>query len=113
MREHKYKAWCDCCQEFVPIMGLIHQSDNGLVVYCPMHEGGAVETTLVQFTGLLDSEGTEIYESDLVLLPEYGDVYKQVIFHKGCFCVHGFNWNVKACKVIGSIHENPELLEEA
>jgi hypothetical protein len=65
-----------------------------------------------QFTGLKDKNGVEIYEGDILQLHEYGDVYKEIIYRNGCFCVHGFNWNKQACEVIGNCFENPDLLPE-
>jgi hypothetical protein len=63
------------------------------------------------FSGLKDMNGTAIYLNDYVHLREYGEVYKQVIFHQGSFCIHGFNFNPKNCVVVGNIHEM-ERVEE-
>jgi len=65
-----------------------------------------------EFTGLKDKNGKEIYEGDLVQLHEYGEVYKEVVFYKGSFCIHGFNFGVEKSEIIGNIHENPELLKQ-
>lgn len=68
---------------------------------------------LLQFTGLLDKNGKEIYEGDL--MSYMNTEPKEVVFHKGCFChkisdglYHIFgdkNW-----EIIGNIYENPDLI---
>jgi hypothetical protein len=64
---------------------------------------------IMQYTGLKDKNGKEIYEGDLIKIGDSG-VYKEVIFKDGCFCIQGFNWTCGAAEVIGNIYENPELL---
>lgn len=79
--------------------------------------------TIGQFTGLLDENGTEIYEGDIVRSVRYKDfVYKVVYDNRfASFCLdrkqdmykHYFGEAMEAenCEVIGNIHDNPELLK--
>ena len=82
---------------------------------------------LMQFTGLKDKNGKEIYESDILKLQYplnygYGGIHnKEIIvtisFESGCFWFTGegytdCNWHFyNEYEVIGNIYENPELLK--
>lgn len=68
-----------------------------------------------EFTGILDTNGREIYEGDLVRETSDGDIYK-VIFEEGgfyvkCLSVYDFQTiNEYSLEVIGNVYENSELL---
>ena len=88
---------------------------------------------IMQFTGLLDSEGTEIYEGDIIerSFPSIKNIravewgrYADDEYVSTLECWMAGEWPVSDLggrfsvgehtnKVIGNIHENPELLEEA
>ena len=84
-----------------------------------------VAVTLMQFTGLKDKNGVEIYEGDI--LKSFGNNFRFiVIFDRGCFCakradaewtytLHDYflrnNANNLQGEIIGNIHQNPELLK--
>ena len=81
--------------------------------------------TVGQFTGLLDKDGKEIYEDDFVST-DLQKPYNQVIYKNGCFMFECFDDNLYHDifyptsdiaksewlygKVLGNIHDNPELL---
>ena len=75
-----------------------------------------------QYTGLTDKNGKEIYEGDIVTLNgEWEEIEHDdcsiVTFENGCFRV-GDGYENEAgsylsdWRIIGNIHENPELLKE-
>ena len=74
---------------------------------------------LMLFTGLLDKNGKEIYESDIV---QYYDNPHWVEFYAGCFVIKrkdhekwygvgSFGGAANQYEVIGNVWENPELLK--
>lgn len=79
--------------------------------------------TVGQFTGLLDKNGKEIYEGDIVLSKlkrarKYDEIL-QICFDNSEYCgknEHGSSTslslleNYHTVEVIGNIHDNPELL---
>lgn len=70
--------------------------------------------TIMQFTGLRDKKGVEIYEGDIVLNEHpYAGTTKDIVFYEpevGAFSpLYKFN---KSFEVIGNIYENPELIKE-
>lgn len=77
---------------------------------------------LMQYTGLKDMNGVEIYEGDIfeghkrfvVKYDEYYGGFLPFTDDGGCGCCSdgSAGQSVDTGKVIGNIHENPELLEE-
>lgn len=72
---------------------------------------------LLQYTGLNDKNGIEIYEGDILFEP-HEEEYPQVIFDEGVFYlrystfVHPLFEECDSLEIVGNIYENPELLEE-
>lgn len=86
-------------------VGLLAPSGNILVVHID-------NVKLMQFTGLTDKNGKEIYEGDIV---RYRDgIYKVDWFENGFYLFRDVRakfdiWWVDT-EVIGNIYENPDLL---
>lgn len=65
----------------------------------------------VQYTGLTDKNGVEIYDGDIVDYPNNG--INEVKLEKGCCWLNGHilgHLNPDHLEVIGNVFENPELL---
>lgn len=75
---------------------------------------GEVPEAIMQFTGLHDKNGNEIYEGDIIrrLHPAYSNEKVETVKWTNTFSKCG--WNIasgKNLEVIGNIYENPELLK--
>lgn len=115
----KFRAWDKISKKMFPVMMIdsgqsyvMIEEINGL--WC---ERDFDEIELMQFTGLKDKNGKEIFEGDVALI--YGEKISKVFYSQGSFCVdilnggtplHGFS--PKQLEVVGNVWENPELLEE-
>ena len=70
--------------------------------------------TVGQYTGLKDKNGTRIFEGDIVICDYFCGV---VNFYEGTWCVTEednypeYLYDVIDLKIIGNIHDNPELLK--
>ena len=131
MRELKFRAW-DKKQKrirqiiriefpFGKIEGLskISMDDNYLKWEY------ARDLIIMQYTGLKDKNGKEIYESDYIKweIQRGRFIVSEVIFTRGEFCVRsgGLVWGCgNSCskdgqlgdvKIVGNIYDNPELVE--
>ena len=119
MRETKFRAWDKkekkMCNDAL-IIGNIGLGEGSVTVTEDVEKGN--ELIWMQFTGLKDKNGKEIFEGDYVYVRWNG--FGIVRFEYGRFYVKGkdgkttelsTHWG-EDCEIIGNIYENPELLEE-
>jgi len=74
------------------------------------------EYELIQYTGLKDKNGKEIWEGDICqawILKTKKRITGEIQFINGFFGfdIHTRLYDAKICEIIGNIHENPELLK--
>ncbi|PGX01704.1 hypothetical protein COE40_19245 [Bacillus cereus] len=122
MREIKFRAWSKVANMFLDITGF--ETEKGKI-YGLFHDGDYIpcdeDIHLMQYTGLKDKNGKEIYEGDIVQIS--GHPFQGSIDIDGNYEV-GYNELMELCcggwylhrmrhwaEVIGSIYENPELLK--
>ena len=77
---------------------------------------------LMEWTGLYDKNGEDIYEGDIIF-ESFGEKYYKVIFENvsfkaefnGDFDEYSFDLIdvvAQGCEIVGNIYENPELIKE-
>ena len=126
----KFRAWDGEAMIYLSNLRIIHVAN-----LLSFHFDSSIEATtmidgnikLMQFTGLLDKNGKEIFEGDVI-----GD--KVITWHAGGFCLiskiayqdksyqqetewylpHSIeNLSFDEKEILGNIYEHPELLKEA
>lgn len=128
MRTIKFRAWDKETQQIYPVTSFNNyrpEVENGME-YCGVvvkHENGYDKfldderAIPMQFTGLLDKNGKEIYEGDRVkfIAPtDFGDEDMGTYTVNWNTSISGFKpfdtYQSRYCEVIGNIYENPKLL---
>ena len=118
-REIKFRAWDTKSQRMFNdvSIGTVHIFDDS---YSFKNSAESKDCEFMQFTGLKDKNGKEIYEGDIVEYEEprfeSGMMKSEVIFSLGCFEVGGNSFSEFRhpdidLEVIGNTYENPDLLK--
>jgi hypothetical protein len=110
-REIKFRAWNGQAMEYG---GFAIHATGKIVDMCPMFDGDE-DSPVMQFTGLLDSKGVEIYEGDILKnthprwrksgIPPFVMEWDS---DRNGWCDYSPKQDFE---VIGNIHQNLELVE--
>ena len=120
MREIRFRAWDGERLRKVNTIGWV---DDGVdFVTTPRYSGPAEDFILMQYTGLKDKNGVEIYEGDVLFHSLQGRrkvyyPYSETVASYGLRNIdNGFGSTLQdshsVWEVIGNVYENPELLED-
>jgi hypothetical protein len=120
MREIKFRAWDkECGRMFfdLTIEAIINQTVDSVKNGHDTHWLGETDHVLMQYTGLHDVNGREIYEGDLVRIGDGKNTAVCPVEWKSdadwpSFLLGG-NYFICAwpkCEIVGNIYETPELL---
>lgn len=129
-REIKFRAWDKLNRLMIRSFAISSETGSVWNVILPPGETWEEKIItddrsyeLMQYTGLKDKNGKEIYEGDIVKNDGYFLIKwsLQVRWKVGLGWVFGEDWpciplydvgNIQMIEVIGNIYENPELLSE-
>lgn len=129
-RDIKFKGWDSVNEVMLPVESInfregyvsLNEGDNSLTDTLEMIE-------LIQYTGLKDKNGKEVYEGDIIESPLWEDEPYEIVFKDYAFKVRDIRKKImygsdlffdiddslsgcvgETFEVIGNIYENPELL---
>ena len=142
MREIKFRAWDKDTKQMHEVIQIdfknwiaipVPQRDEDGDVYWILEQKRIQEVELMQFTGLKDKNGTEIYEGDIVIIEDYYENVRIgiIVFDSGTYKLQNlgqsfyyefgsdgeYDWdsieNVDEdnIEILGNLYENPELLK--
>jgi len=128
MREIKFRAWdkADKVMRVAEEIDFVNKTGGLIVRYeredLDMIEINPSDHVLMQFTGLLDCNGVEVFEGDIVEVDDRGQMKRGLVeyFDVGFSCLTPSTgaevafrldlFSIAVGEVVGNVHEHPELL---
>lgn len=114
MKVLKFRIWADTDNGTEMLYLDKGEFDNGIWFEAPIHVDK--HHNVMQFIGCVDKNKKEVYEGDIVLLPNNSKVHI-VDFHQSGFVLKSvdghivvYNIRPKYIEVVGNIYENAEML---
>ena len=124
MREIKFRAWDKSSNKMLGVFAVGEYPQAFNEMQGEWYHPGMDNLEIMQFTGLHDKNGKEIWEGDVVIHDHCSRVLNcKVEFHNGAFVAVAIekgkeyehydlsNGPSRGYEVLGNIYENPELLK--
>ena len=116
MREIKLRAWDSYHQKMVYPSGEdMTDKVTSASLLAAFNDGGMED--IMQFTGLKDSKGKEVYEGDIVEWfrgsgKDKDRIIETIEIPDVFYKMSDGAWSTEQTKIIGNIYENPKLLTQ-
>ncbi|AOO75183.1 hypothetical protein LCW_03470 [Latilactobacillus curvatus] len=113
MREIKFRAWHKNRKTFLDFYWAVDKLGRTFSILDKyVYDEFTNEVELMQYTGLKDMNGVEIYERDILQDPDDEGFCYEVEYDYGRFsCGDNDLIDCLGCNVVGNRFDNPELLE--
>lgn len=115
MQEIKFKVLQKLFKQWIDLKKIVFADDDNSIIGIIDKDGepyGVKEVKLLQFTGLKDRGGKEIYEGDIVDCSRYNgeEIYRVVIKDIRNLPLEMFGSNLDFLTLTGNVFENKDML---